>query len=568
MGILAHGQETGASLSLRLRRIAQAVIGALCSMGVAGVGHAFEIDTDSDVKLRWDNTFKYSAATRLGNASNAILNGGPGGPPPSGIVLDDGDRNFKKGLISNRVDWFSELDATYRNTGFRISGAAWYDSIYRRGNANTSAATVNSTSVPVGQFPAATADLMGRKAEILDAFVFVKNDPASETPFSVRAGKHTVLYGESLFFGANGIAYAQAPMDLVKLLQVPGSQFKEIIRPVGQVSTQVQLNSNVSVGGYYQYQWEKNRIPPSGSYLSDVDFVGEGNESVLGMRHVNDYAAKNSGQGGLQLRFKPEGGTVEYGVYAAQYNDKGPQIMLSPSFIPNSSNTYRMVYAEGVKTFGASFSTVFGPTNVSGEASLRTNAPIVSAPQVDVGMVGNGSNNPLYAIGRTAHLQISSITLFGKSPIWDGAVFLNELAWNRRLSMQQNPLAIDPNVTRDATALRLILEPQYFQVISGVDLSVPIGLGYNPSGRSSSVFKFNGGVEHGGDFSIGVTADYQKQFKAGINYVRFYGKKDAFLTPWSPGAGVNATYPGPYMQTGAQSLGDRDFISFSIQATF
>ncbi|NMM28915.1 MAG: DUF1302 domain-containing protein [Glaciimonas sp.] len=548
---------------MRMKYVTQAVLGAAVCMGLVGSAQAFEIDTGSDAKLRWDNTLKYSVGVRLMDPSAKVTNGDPGGPPP-GPQLDDGDRNFKKGgLMTNRVDWFTELDGSYKNFGFRVSGAAWFDEVYRKSNANTSQSTINSLSVPAGQFPAATADLMGRKAELLDAFVAYKNDPDSNTPFNVRLGKHTVLYGESLFFGANGIANAQAPVDLIKLLQVPGSQFKEIIRPVNQISTQVQLSPNVSMGAYYQLKWEQNRIPPSGSYLSDVDFVGVGSESVLGMQHVGDLNAKNSGQGGVQLRFKPEGGTVEYGLYAAQYNDKGPQIMLSPGFIPGGSNTYRVVYPEGVKTFGASFSTVFGPSNVSGEVSLRTNAPIVSAPQTDIPLAGNGSDNPLYAVGRTAHAQISSVTLFGRSPIWDGAVFLNELAWNRRLSIQQNPLAIDPNVTRDAWAFRMILEPQYFQVVSGVDLSVPIGLGYNPSGRSSSVFKFNGGAEKGGDFSIGLNANIQNQYKVGVNWVHFFGPENAFLTP-----NTNTAIPGPFMSSGAQSLHDRDFLTVSLQSTF
>ncbi len=559
MKILACEKAGGATPSGQMKCVGQAVFGAIAVMGLVGSVHAFELDTaNSDVKLRWDNTLKYSAGVRLLNPSGKILNGDPGNPPP-GPQLDDGDRNFKKdGLMTDRVDWLTELDGTYKNFGFRVSGAAWYDDVYERPNANTSPATVNSLSVPAGHFTAATAKLMGNYAEILDAFVSYKNDADSETPMVVRLGRHSVLYGETLFFGANGIANAQSPVDLIKLLQVPGSQFKEIIRPVDQISTQAQVSPNVSVGAYYQFGWEPTRLPPSGSYLSDVDFVGAGAESALGMRHVGDLNGKTSGQAGVQLRFKPEGGTVEYGLYAAQYNDKLPQIMLSPVL-----GEYRLVYADGVKTVGASFSTVVGASNVSGEASLRTNAPLVSGPAIDMSLAGNGSDNPLYAVGRTAHLNISSVTLFGGSPIWDGAVFLNELAWNRTLSIQQNPLAIDPNVTRDATAFRMIFEPQYFQVVSGVDFSVPIGLGYNPSGRSSAVFKFNGGVEHGGDLDIGVNANVKNQFKVGVNYVHFYGSGNAFLTP-----NTNTAIPGLFMQTGAQSLRDRDFLTVSIQSTF
>ena len=546
--------------ALKLKTIALIVASMGCAQGVM----AFDIPTgESDLKVRWDNTVKYSLAYRMKNADDKVAAGDamvPGFLSP-GRQLDDGDRNFKRGLVSNRVDLFSELDMTYKNVGARVSGAAWYDYVYNHGNDNSSD-SVNSTSVGAGQFNNGTRDMMGRKAEILDAFLFLRSDQSSETPYTIRAGKHTVLYGESLFFGANGIANAQAPMDLIKLLSVPGSQFKEIIRPVGQVSTQVQVSSNVSLGAYYQYQWEKNRLPPSGSYLSDVDFVGAGTESLLpgtpvAMAKVQDLRPE-APQGGFQVRFKTDSSDVEYGIYAAQYNDKNPAIMM------NLGNDFRFVYPEKIKTVGGSFSTVIGEANVSGEVSYRWNAPIVSAPQVDIGLKGNSSSNPLYAVGKTAHAQISAIYLLSKSALWDGAEMLGELAWNRTLSVDRNPMAVDPNVTRDAMAFRMIFAPQYFQVLSGLDLSVPIGFGYNPYGRSSAVFKFNGGAERGGDFSIGLKGDYQKKWKIAANYTHFFGESNAFLTPNT----VNAPAGGLYMQTGAQSLRDRDFLSLSVQTTF
>lgn len=549
-----HGMARTTARRWRLKASSRALIGAIGALGLAGHGHAIELTQDSDFKLRWDNTFKYSTVFRLKNPSARIVNGDPGGPPP-GPELDDGDLNFKKGVVSNRIDLLSELDGAYKQMGFRVTGAAWYDSVYNRGNDNTSA-TVNSISVPAGQFTDETRKVMGRKAEVLDAFVYLKSDAESETPWIVRAGKHTVLYGESLFFGANGIANAQAPIDLVKLLAVPGSQFKEIIRPVGQVSMQLQATPRVSIGAYYQYKWDLSRLPASGSYLSDADFVGAGAERVLPFLHTSDLKAKNSGQGGLAVRFKPDGG-VEYGLYAARYHDKAPSLYLDPV-----STTYKLVYPEGINTFGGSFSTTIGPSNVSGEVSMRTNANLVSDPQIDPGYAGNNNSNPLYAVGKTAHAQVSSITLFGKSPIWDGAVFLNELAWNRTLSISKNPNALDQNTTRDAWAFRMILEAQYFQALPGIDLSVPVGLGYNPSGRSSAVFKFNGGTEHAGDFSIGLTANYHNTTKASLNFVHFFGKENAFLKP------NTSAVPGPFSLSFAQSLRDRDFISFSLQSTF
>ena len=119
----------------------------------------------------------------------------------------------------------------------------------------------------------------GNMAEVLDAFVYAKS--SGETPATIRAGRHTLVYGETLFMGANGIAYAQGPTDLVKLLAVPGTPFKEILLPVNQVSGTVQVASNVSVGAYYQLEWRPTRIPGVGSYNSDFNGAGVGIDGIL-----------------------------------------------------------------------------------------------------------------------------------------------------------------------------------------------------------------------------------------------------------------------------------------------
>jgi hypothetical protein len=91
----------------------------LCSQAA----HAFDIDTGNpDFKLRWDNTIKYSAAWRTQNPSSKLTEG------QVALNQDDGDRAFKKGLISNRTDILSELDLSFQDFGARLSGAAWYDS--------------------------------------------------------------------------------------------------------------------------------------------------------------------------------------------------------------------------------------------------------------------------------------------------------------------------------------------------------------------------------------------------------------------------------------------------------
>jgi len=530
---------------------------------------ALDFDTgNQDLKIRWDNTVKYSLATRVEGRSESLVTDSPASNRNT-INLDDGDRNFNKGLISNRLDLLSELDINYRKRfGLRLSGAAWYDTVYNRSNDHDSPGRANQTSMPFNEFTDATRDLHGRDAEILDAFIFANGELGS-MPANVRLGKHTLLYGETLFFGANGIANAQSPIDVVKLLSVPNSQFKEIILPVKQISGQIQLKDNLALGGYYQFEFRKSRIPSAGSYFSSVDVFDEGGENFLfipgvGAPRVADRKARDSGQFGLQLRWRPEALETEFGFYAVRYHDKLFQAYLRPVGLPPPFGAgapfplnFQLVYPEDIKSYGASFSTSVGDFNVAGEASVRRNTPLVSGPEVDPSVDGSAGigGDALYAVGNSAHFNLSAIYLFKPSFLWEGGSFLGEFGWNRRTSATRNAAALDPNSSRDAYGFRFIFEPQYFQVLTGLDLSVPIGVGYNPKGNSSVVQQFNGGTRRGGDVSVGLKGIYHQDWRFSLNYTHFVGSEGPAL-----GADANLTFK--------QSLADRDFISLSVQTTF
>lgn len=537
--------------------------------GMAGPASAVEFDTGNpDLKLRWDNTVKYSAAARVSGRSEALVTDDPA-VNQNTINLDDGDRNFGRGLISNRLDLLSELDLNFKGRfGARVSAATWYDSVYNRSNDNDSPSRANQSSVASNEFTNGTRRLHGRKAEVLDAFAFASGE-IGDRPASMRLGKHTLLYGETLFFGANGIANAQSPVDIVKLLSVPNSQFKEIILPVNQISGQVQVKDNLTLGGYYQFEFRKSRIPAAGSYFSSVDVFDDGAENFLfapgvAAPRVADLKARDSGQFGLQLRWRPEALDSEFGFYAARYHDKLFQTYLRPLGLPAPFGlgapfplNYQLVYPEDIKTFGASFSTTVGDFNVAGEASVRRNTPLVSGPVLDVSPTGSGGigENALYAVGNSAHLNLSAIYLLKPNGIWQGGNFLGEFGWNRRTSITKNATALDPNTSRDAYGLRFIFEPQWFQVLPQLDISVPIGLGYNLHGNSSVVQQFNGGVKKGGDLSVGLKGTFQQNWRFSLNYTHFLGAEGAAL-----GADAHLTFK--------QSLADRNFVSLSLQTSF
>lgn len=536
---------------------------AALMLGMLGsTANAFELDSSSpDLRMRWDNTLKYSSAWRVEGQSDKLTQG------QTSLNLDDGDRNFGKGLISSRLDLLSEFDITYQNVGARVSGAAWYDDVYNKPTDNNAPDRINSLSGD--HFDSETRDLHGRKAELLDAFIFGKGEIADRA-ISGRVGQYAMQWGESLFYGANGIAGGMAPIDVVKSLSVPNTQFKELIRPVKQMSGQFQLTPEVSLGAYYQFEWEANRLPASGSYFSTDDYFGDGNQRLyvgapvmpggepLAFYHGQDKDAKNSGQGGLQLRIRGE--TVDWGLYAIRFHDKSPQLNVRPDFanvnpVTGNAGEYYWVYPEGIEAVGGSFSLTQGNYNIAGEISTRWHQPLASTTQRALlpGEGVNNENDPLYATGHTLHANLSWLASLEPSLVAQEASFMGEFAWNRTLSVTRSPDAVDPNATRDAWSMRTVYEPMYRQAFAGMDISLPMGASYTHGNSSALGTGF--GVNNGGDLNIGIKGNYLNAWNLGLTYTHYYGPESTFLD-----ANSNYTY--------GQTMKDRDFVSFSVSRTF
>ncbi|MBL3556349.1 MULTISPECIES: DUF1302 domain-containing protein [Marinobacter] len=538
---------------------------AIAGLALCNGASAMTIDTGNrDIRMSWANTLKYSAAWRVEDQDASVADNSIGVQANT----NDGDLNFDKGLISNRLDVLSELNFTYkRKYGFRLSGAAWYDSVYNTSHDNPGAlggALYNPRSADTDEFTEDTEELHGRDAELLDAFVF-GNFHLGRQSINAKAGRFTQLYGESLFFGSNGVAAAQTSLDLVKALSVPNSRFQEILRPVNQISAQLQLNQNLSFGAYYQLEWRETRLPASGSYFSFADFIDDGGETIIlgpgqSVFRGDDQDASDNGQFGAQVKFKA--GEYDFGLYAAQYHDKMPQFYVRPgvNVQPGSIGDYLLTYAEDIKMVGASASTLIGDMNVSAEVSFRDDMPLVASGNTVI-LPGNtaadNEDNAAYPVGRTFHANLSAVNVFNEGLFWDGATLLAEVAFNRRLSISENGDQLDPSATRDATAMQFLFTPEYFQVAPGLDLKTPIGASYGVDGRSS----VNGALfpsERGGNLSLGVTADYQRTWQAGLNYTHYYGSSGSIIKYDT--AAPELSYKNFH--------GDRDFISLTVQRTF
>jgi hypothetical protein len=505
---------------------------------------AFDIPTGSDVKIHWDTTLRLSTALRVQTRSTKLV---------TDINADDGDRDFLPGIISARGDILSELDVTYRFIGGRLSGSGWYDLIYNLSNANDSPATVNAYSVPYDHFTNATRNLHGRYAQLLDAFVFVRD--VADIPASVRVGRHALLWGESLFMADNGISYAQAPFDAIKALSIPGTQAKEIFLPVWQAWAQVRPLSGLSLEAFYQFEWRKTRTPAVGSYFSPVDVLDVGGERLFvegppgaALFRGDDLDARNSGQWGISVRYRAERIDTEFGLYYINFHDKFSQLYLLPGAVVDPAigevGQYILVFPEDIKLLGSSFSTKAGPVSLAGEAHVRFNMPLASIPAVVMpGVVANNDENPLYATGTTLHSQVSAIHVLRPGALWQGGTLLMEVGGQLYTAITKNPQAFNPERTRAALAFQLLFTPTYFQVLPHLDLNVPIGLAYSPLGKAP-ILTFNGGAAHGGVFSIGLSGEYEKAWTASILLSRFFGPPEL------------------------QPFADRSNLAFALQRTF
>jgi hypothetical protein len=541
------------TLPTRLSVSAAAVAAALS----CGQAQAFQFDTgDPGLKMRWDNTFKYSTLYRLHNPDSKQLADYAASP------AGDGDYNFKRGIVSNRIDWLTEFDVVKDSKyGGRISAAAWYDDIYQHGNDNNTGITHNVT-VPANRFTPGTRKAVGNGSRLLDAFVFAKGN-LGNMPASIRLGQHAVIYGETLMDGSNGIAAAQGPVDITKAATVPGAQVKEFLLPTPQVSVTLQPTDQLSFGGYYQFKWKKSPFFAAGSFLSPNDFATDGSEAFLStpvggfITRTADMTPRKGGQWGAQMRYRPESIDAEFGLYAANYHDKTP----SAAYLDYSTMTYRLAYQEDIRTYGASVSTVLGSDNVSIEASIRDNMPLTGGadptPAAAYGYVistlGYGfdnKNHQAYAVGKTGHITLVDIHVIQPNALLkDGGSIATQLDWHTVRSVSKNPAAIDPTTTKSASKITIAFTADYFQVMDGLDLSIPIVLSHSLSGRSRV---YAGWVEDGGSLDLGLNFNYRTLWKAGVNYHHFIG---------THGTGVGS---GHFDQT----LWDRDYLSFNISTTF
>ena len=544
-----------------------ALVGLAVIAGISSDGpnaHAATLYNNGAVTISLESTLSWTVGVRTGSPNSQLL------ANPNG---DDGDRNFRHGLVENRGDILEQLDIADGNYGFHGSFSAWLDTVYLQHNQNNSPSTYNNFG-PNNSFTSATVNRQGRRFEPLSAYIFGSEDFGNGNQnVTWRIGRQTVLWGDSLFFGKDAIAGGQAPIDLYRASTVADLQAQDLFLPTGSIYVSFAVNPFLTIQAYDNFEYEADQFPGSGSYFAANDFLSPGGERILiaptpagelAVYHGHDQTPANGfGQFGVALRSHI--GDVDVGAYYVRFDDKGPQVYaFSPAPgapIPAkggySVGTYSLVYPQNINVFGFSGSGTIMDANVAGEISGRTNMDLFSGPGITIpyGEQANTTTHPRYAIGDTIDAQISTLYVTPALPLMPGgASIAAEAVWNKVLTVTENKSALVPNRTSEGAAVEAVFTPTYYNFFPQTEIDVPIGVTANIIGRSQYDPGMNAGT---GLINLGVKAIYRQTWVVGMNYARYYGTPTAVPAASNNPSGTNGQ---PYI--------DRDFVSLYVQHTF
>ncbi len=195
---------------------------------------------------------------------------------------DAGDLNFDSGeTFSKLLKGTHDLSISKDNYGLFTRFMYFYDFELMDGDR----AYVNPTSGQ-GVDPCDDDDTKEQSCadiRLLDAYVWANFDlNEGKNPLSIRVGQQVVNWGESTLI-SHGINVNPVDIDRLK---APGAELKEAFIPVGMLWASLGLTENMTLEGFYQYQWHETRLPAAGTYFS-----------------TNDFAAENGYQQNVQLGF-------------------------------------------------------------------------------------------------------------------------------------------------------------------------------------------------------------------------------------------------------------------------
>src|SRR5512134_3034522 len=346
-----------------MTKLGKAFLVALIAALLPGIAHPFQFQASESVSGNLDMQLTLGAGLRT-QSWNPKLVGDPTIVPGANTDVssngDDGDLNYEKGqLYTTYLKFTPELLLKFpMDFKFMARATFLYDFM--------------ATHTDRTDLDKAAKHQIARDAQLLDLWVS-KDMNIGDQRARMRLGNQVVSWGESIF-AIGGINQTNS-LDFQKL-SIPGTQLKEAVLPAPIISVASGLGGGFNLEGYYQFWYNRNRLPPVGTYFSVADILGRGQQpafsegnpaspffanfagldpaadptqvNTIRVNTLGIEKPSNQGQYGFALHYKPEGVSLDVGLYFMNYHDKMPVLSL------RADGQFQWQTLEDLKLYGIS----------------------------------------------------------------------------------------------------------------------------------------------------------------------------------------------------------------------
>lgn len=392
------------------------IAAATLALGLCAGARAGTLELGDGVEAVWSLGTSLTGGWRMTDPDPNMIGPGDGGRASAGTHSHD--KNFQKGdSITKLARIVGDINIRKGGTGLVLRAKAWDNFKYandRQAFGAPSNGFHPGTKLDDGEFDTRLSRFKG--VELFDAYVYTGFDLSDTSQLTVRLGQHIVNFGESLF--VPGVNQYQA-LDITALRQ-PGTQLKEALLPVPQLSANLGLGDGLSVEAFYQFRWRRTAIDGCGTYWSPANALNCVDGSILvggdgtseqnwnGYAHpalggmvlnyqfsrLPDQEPSNGGQFGLAVKKMVEAIDTELGLYYVNYTAKVPnlsavrRVSAADSILHPAGSAYALnpltrdasIYwdysAKNIKVAGLTASTVLGGWSVSSELTHTRDFPV------------------------------------------------------------------------------------------------------------------------------------------------------------------------------------------------
>jgi hypothetical protein len=517
--------------------------------------HAYTLNTPSDWEVDLDSNVAYTLGFRA-QGRNPLIANNP--------LQQNSEYKFPNqgNVITNRFDYSEELSATYQqNYGGDISLDAWKDFAYNGGTQNSpNPIQASLTSSPNGRYGSYTLFNYNQGVELDNAFVF-GNFTAGDVPVTIKVGRFTEYWGNSLFATGQAISYSQSAVDIIKAVDAPGTETKDLFMPQGQISVHAQITPAFMVGFLYPFEWRASRLPEGGTFMGIVDPAWVGPQFLpvapgfgLSRAHSDHEPADLNGDFGIETTWSPQFLNGDIGLYYRQFDDTLPYAPVQLTLQAGGpAPQYRLAYARHERLYGVSVDHTLGDSSVGVEASFQQNVGLQAQTTVPAAAL---ASDPLGNDGPRGDIfNVVANDLYGLTPtrLWQTGTLIGEVAWSHLAEVTHdkflyngvgyacsaaglNPAGgqIDGCGTRDLVDATIRFDPQWLQVLPGLDVDAPMTASFGIHGIGQRLATNTTGVDAGSvAYSIGVHALYRQKYNVTLNYTGFHSSvASSVSSPW------------------------------------